>query len=103
MAVAVAACTLPSAGPSTAEMTEGAKTNTTGETRFALIDVNADVVNKMESWTKVSLQGSFRQQGAFATDKIGVGDYVQVVIWEAASGGLFSGPTNTQISGPGSR
>ncbi len=49
------------------------------------------------------LQGTFGKQGAVATQAIGQGDYVQVTIWEAASGGLFSAPTNAQLTGSGSR
>jgi polysaccharide export outer membrane protein len=104
--VALASCTLPSAGPSTSEVADGAKSKTTGETRFALIDVNADVVVKMEHWSTASLQGTFGRQRRFASEKIGVGDYVQVVVWEAAAGGLFSGfaqPGGQQGTSAGSR
>jgi polysaccharide export outer membrane protein len=54
----------------------------------------------MQNWATTSLHGTFGQQGKFATDEIGVGDVVQVVIWEAAAGGLFSAPTNDRV-GPG--
>lgn len=56
----------------------------------------------MEQWSAASLQGSFGQQRQVSTQAIGVGDSVQVVIWEAAAGGLFSAPANDRI-GPGSR
>jgi polysaccharide export outer membrane protein len=45
----------------------------------------------MERWSTVSLQGTFGTQRRAGTEDIGVGDYVQVVIWEAAAGGLFGG------------
>ena len=48
------------------------------------------------------MQGTFGRQGPVSTQAIGVGDSVQVVIWEAAAGGLFSAPANDRI-GPGSR
>jgi polysaccharide biosynthesis/export protein len=81
----------------------GTRSSKPGQTRFALVDVNSDIVAKMETWRTASLQGTFGRQREFSTDLIGVGDYVQVVIWEAAAGGLFSSPTNTQINGTGSR
>lgn len=94
---------LPGAGPTAGEVTAASKPTSTGETRFALIDVDPNVIAKMESWSAVSLQGTFGKQGAVATQAIGQGDYVQVTIWEAASGGLFSAPTNAQMTGSGSR
>ena len=100
----LASCSgLPGAGPTAGEVTAASKPTSTGETRFALIDVDPNVVAKMESWSAVSLQGTFGKQGATATQAIGQGDYVQVTIWEAASGGLFSAPANAQMTGSGSR
>jgi polysaccharide export outer membrane protein len=69
---------------------------------FALIDVDAGLAERMQSWPTASLQGTFGQQKKFSADAIGVGDSVQVVIWEAAAGGLFSAPANDR-AGPGSR
>lgn len=102
---AVAGCdflSLPRAGPSAAEVVSASAPTKTGETRFALVDVNAGIATKMEAWAAVSLQGTFGQQGRVAVDAIGVGDSVQVVIWEAAAGGLFSAPA-TDRAGAGSR
>lgn len=103
--VALAACNaLPSAGPTSAEVAVAAQpASRSGETHFALIDVDPSVVAKMESWTAASLEGTFGRQRAVATQAIGVGDYVQVVIWEAGAGGLFSAPVTTQSSGSSSR
>ena len=94
---------LPGAGPTAGEVTAASKPTSTGETRFALVDVDPNVVAKMESWSAVSLQGTFGKQGATATQAIGQGDYVQVTIWEAAAGGLFSAPASAQLGGTGSR
>lgn len=91
----LAACSgLPASGPTTAEVTAASKPTSTGETRFALIDVDPNVVARMEKWSAVSLMGTFGKQGAVSTQAIGQGDYVQVTIWEAAAGGLFSAPVN---------
>ena len=94
---------LPSAGPSTNEIYAGARSRSTGETRFALIDVNANVVAKMETWAPASLQGTFGKQSPFSGQVIGVGDYVQVMVWEAAAGGLFSAPVLGAGAAAGSR
>lgn len=102
-AVPLAGCeSLPRSGPSTSEIVEGARPSRAGGTRFALIDIDANVVAAMERWHAVSLQGSFGQQRPVATQQIGIGDFVQVVIWEAAAGGLFSSPASDRIS-PSSR
>lgn len=95
----LAACDmLPSAGPSAGEVTAAAKPNASGGTRFALIDLDASVVSRVESWSAASLQGTFGQQRAATGQAIGVGDYVQVVIWEASAGGLFSAPAVDRVS-----
>ena len=94
---------LPSAGPSTNEVYAGLRSRSTGEARFALIDVNAEVVAKMETWAPASLQGTFGQQRPFSGQVIGVGDYVQVVVWEAAAGGLFSASVSQAGAAAGSR
>jgi polysaccharide export outer membrane protein len=70
--------------------------------RFALVNVDAGIAARMAGWGAASLRGTFGEQGRFATEGIGVGDAVQVVIWEAAAGGLFSAPANDRLS-PGSR
>lgn len=99
----VAACdSLPGSGPTTSDVTAGSRPAKNGEIRFALVEIDPNVVAKMESWTAVSMQGTFGRQGPVSTQAIGVGDTVQVVIWEAAAGGLFSAPANDRI-GPGSR
>lgn len=99
----LAACdSLPGSGPSSSEIFTAAKPAKDGGTRFALVDVDPNVVAVMETWSAASLQGSFGRQGPASGQAIGVGDYVQIVIWEAASGGLFSAPANDRL-GPGSR
>lgn len=93
---------LPGSGPSSSEIAAAARPGRDGGTRFALVEVTPAVVAAMDGWTAASLQGSFGRQRPVSTQAIGVGDYVQVVIWEAASGGLFSAPASDRI-GPGSR
>lgn len=94
---------LPGSGPTSAEINAAARpARGTGEARFALIDVDPNIVAAMETWSAASLQGSFGRQRPVSTQAIGVGDYVQIVIWEAAAGGLFSAPATDRLS-PGSR
>ena len=99
---ALTACgaNLPGSGPTTSEVTAAAAPIASGETRFALVDVDLGVVAKLESWTAASMQGTFGRQPAFSTPTIGVGDSVEVMIWEAAGGALFSA---SDQSGSGSR
>ena len=100
-AACLASCSdLPGSGPSTAEVSAAAKPTISGEARFALVDVDPNVVTTMDKWEAASLQGTFGQQRPISTQAIGIGDYVQVVIWEAGSGGLFTAPANDR-GGPG--
>ncbi len=102
MGFATSCSILPSSGPSNSDVTSAARPGPTGETHFALIDVDPRIVSVMEKWQAASLQGTFGQQRPVAGQVIGVGDMVQTVIWEAASGGLFSAPATERLS-PGSR
>ena len=99
----LSACnSLPSAGPTAADIAIAGQPDRRGNTRFALVDVTADTVAVMQRWNAASLQGSFGRQRPTNTQVIGVGDSVQVTIWEAAGGGLFSSPAGERI-GAGSR
>lgn len=99
----LSACdSLPSSGPTSAEIAIAGRPGRSGGTRFALVDVTADNVAVMQRWNAASLQGSFGRRRPATTQVIGVGDYVQVTIWEAAAGGLFSAPVSDRI-GQGSR
>jgi polysaccharide export outer membrane protein len=90
--LSLSACdSLPASGPTVGEVTAASKPTTSGERHFALVDVDPNVVEKMESWTAVSMQGTFGQQGPVSIQAIGIGDSVQVAIWEAGPG-LFAPP-----------
>ena len=102
VALLTACDSLPSSGPTASEIASAGRPGRPGGTRFAFVDVTADTVAIMQRWSAASLQGSFGRQRPAAKQLIGVGDYVQVVIWEAAAGGLFSAPANDR-SGSGSR
>lgn len=91
LCLVVAACSwLPGAGPSKSDIDDAGKSQAT---RFALIDLNASVVSSMEKWPTASLQGTFGQQEPVRVQTIGVGDHIQITLWEITSGGgLFSAP-----------
>jgi len=93
---------LAGSGPSRSEIDAASKPKQGEPVRFALIDVSPGIVGVMENWGRPSLQGGFGNVRRPAAQTIGVGDSIQVVIWEAAAGGLFSAPGLDRQS-PGSR
>jgi polysaccharide export outer membrane protein len=94
---------IPASGPSASQVVAAAQAADTGEgLRFALVDVNASIVTTMRRWSAASLQGTFGLQPPTKTQTIGVGDQVQITIWESGTGGLFSAPGNDSTAG-GSR
>ena len=89
--LALAGCAaLPSTGPTTMEVSEQA--NVGAEVRFVLRDVDDQVVSVLASSRPHSFHGSFGDSRPAPSQRIGIGDTVQVTIWEAAAGGLFSSP-----------
>lgn len=100
---AVAGCSnLAGSGPSSAQIDAASKARQGEPVRFALIDVSPGTVEAMEKWGRPSLQGGFGDVRRPAAQTIGVGDSIQVVIWEAAAGGLFSA-SGLDRQSPGSR
>ncbi|MGE3703187.1 MAG: polysaccharide biosynthesis/export family protein [Hyphomicrobiaceae bacterium] len=83
---------LAGSGPSSSEIDAASKSKNGESVRFALIDVSPRIVGVMETWGRPSLQGGFGNVHRPAAQTIGVGDAIQIVIWEAAAGGLFSAP-----------
>ena len=100
---AVAGCSdLAGSGPSSADIEAASRARQGDPVRFALIDVSPGTVAAMENWGRPSLLGGFGNVRRPAAQTIGVGDAIQVVIWEAAAGGLFSSAAIDRQS-PGSR
>lgn len=93
---------LPAQGPSKSDVVDGAAPAQGLGERYALVSVDASVVSVMQRWTQASFRESFGAQRPFSAQSIGVGDSVQIVIWEAAAGGLFSAPA-TAVMSSGSR
>jgi polysaccharide biosynthesis/export protein len=103
LSASLAACSwLPAQGPSSSDMVDGAAQPSTRGERYALVNVDSNVVSVMQKWSEQSFSASFGAQRPVGTQSIGVGDSVQIMIWEAAAGGLFSAPA-TAIMSAGSR
>ncbi|HVB89091.1 MAG TPA: polysaccharide biosynthesis/export family protein [Beijerinckiaceae bacterium] len=90
---------MPGAGPSGQELIDA---GTQANPQFALIEITDPVLAEIARWPGPSFYGRFGDYRGPTQQRIGVGDSVQITIWEAAAGGLFSSPTITPNS-PGSR
>ncbi|MEE7481080.1 hypothetical protein MPAR168_09740 [Methylorubrum populi] len=94
-AVAVSGCSfLPAAGPTTSAIEAGADVATAEGlfARYEIIDVTPAVVEALRTRPLDSLLVTFGDNRPAVEPVIGVGDAVAVQVWEAGSGGLFSGP-----------
>lgn len=83
-------------------MTSGATVAETGEQPFALIEIDEFALDILAKRAAPTLRGAFGDYRPPATQPIGIGDAVQITIWEAAAGGLFSAPIADRVS-PGPR
>ncbi|WP_244948467.1 polysaccharide biosynthesis/export family protein [Methylobacterium oxalidis] len=85
---------MPASGPTAGAIASGAETTTTEGTfaRYELLDITPAVVEALRTRPLDSLLASFGDNRPALEPVIGVGDFVAVSIWEAGSGGLFSGP-----------
>lgn len=85
---------LPAAGPTAGAVVEGADISTSEGTfaRYEIIDLSAATIEALRGRALDSLLASFGDKRPSLEPVIGVGDFVAVSVWEAGSGGLFSGP-----------
>ena len=92
-ALFLASCAqLPGSGPSTNAFVEASAQK--ADFRYELIDVDQTVVSALRSRGTERLGDRFGSTGGASETLIGVGDFVTVTIWEAGTGGLFSGAVN---------
>ncbi|MEH3119877.1 MAG: polysaccharide export protein [Methylorubrum populi] len=94
-ALAVSGCSiLPASGPTTSAIESGADVATAEGlfARYEIIDVTPAIVESLRTRPLDSLLVTFGDNRPALEPVIGVGDYVAVQVWEAGSGGLFSGP-----------
>ncbi len=103
-ALFVGSCSLlPGSGPSGEAMTQSAApVAETGEQAFALVEIDDFALDILARRPAPSFRAYFGDRRPPATQAIGVGDVLQITIWEAASGGLFSSPVADRLS-PGPR
>jgi polysaccharide biosynthesis/export protein len=85
---------LPAAGPTARAVASGAEVATPDGlfARYEIIDITPAVIEALRTRPLDSLLASFGDHRPSVEPVIGVGDSVAVSIWEAGSGGLFSGP-----------
>jgi polysaccharide export outer membrane protein len=97
MLTASGCSTLPSQGPSAADVIkEGDYRNNQTIPPYLVADLDLHTVSIIEKMRGPSFVGRFGDKSARPSSVIGVGDTVLVTVWEAASGGLFS---STAIGG----
>jgi polysaccharide export outer membrane protein len=89
----VSACTvIPSSGPSAGAIESGAKA---AETPYVLVNVTQAVADMLSRDQERPLSVAFGSARKQSSSRIGVGDVVSVVIWEASQTGLFSSGENS--------
>jgi len=103
VACAVTGCnSLPKAGPDTKDIirtssiSASAASRSTSSASYNVIPVTAEIADVASSGVHNGFAGSFSKSRYVPNIKIGVGDTVSVTIFEAASGGLFSGDPGTE-------
>lgn len=82
---------LPRSGPYRSDML-AVKERMQG--RAVLIELDQRVAESLAPVREPTLEGVFGDYRPAGEQRIGIGDLVEITLWEAASGGLFSGPAN---------
>ncbi len=80
---------LPSDGPLASKIAADAQQSETEG--YELFELDASVMKALHSQSSQGLARTFGNRAPAPIQRVGVGDVVVVTIWEAASGGLFSG------------
>jgi polysaccharide biosynthesis/export protein len=83
---------LPSAGPGTGTIVNDGNQ---ASPPFAVVDLNQPVADFLSSQSAASFASTFGMGSGAPTITLGVGDMVAISIFEAASGGLFTGEAGT--------
>jgi polysaccharide export outer membrane protein len=95
--ISMSACAvLPGTGPSSDNVEGGAIAGVRSTTAlpYALVDVSADTIGFLSQPNVVSFKGSFRDRRPKPQQLVGVGDVLNVSIFEASPGGLFTPGTS---------
>jgi polysaccharide export outer membrane protein len=89
-ALSLSACgVIPRSGPSADAIMEAGRQELPP---FALVHIDDRVVSALAEWRIPTLFGHFGDYRPPSDQRIGIGDSIQVTVWEAAAGGLFSAP-----------
>ena len=75
-------------------MTSGAQ----ADAPFLLVKISDFIIQKLSGVTGASLYGRFGDYRGPVEQRIGVGDTIEVTVFEASGGGLFSQPVSTATS-----
>lgn len=98
-ALLLAGCSiLPRSGPYRSDMM-AVKERMQGHA--VLIELDQRVAEALAPLPEPTLEGVFGDYRPAGEQRIGVGDLVEITLWEAASGGLFSGPASSVSPGAG--
>lgn len=69
---------------------------------YALVDINDENIDIVSRWHRPSLGAMFGDYRAAALQRIGVGDAVNITIWEAGGSGIFAPPQPEGLINAGS-
>jgi polysaccharide biosynthesis/export protein len=92
-AILLSACSiLPGTGPSSDAVNGNATAGIRSKTAlpYALVDISADTIGFLSQPNLITFKGQFPDKRAKPTQVVGVGDVLNVSIFEAAPGGLFT-------------
>lgn len=96
-ALAVSGC--GSSGPSGRDLVSA---GTADEAPFAIVELSEPSLEAVARWHRPSFGAVFGDYRGPKVQKVGVGDTVQINIWETGSGGLYTTPGTDRVI-PGSR
>lgn len=96
---------IPSVGPSRSRIGEPGTSAEDLTRLYFVVDIDERSLPLIGRARQQTLSGLFGDNRRAVAQVIGVGDAVQVTIWEAASGGLFSAPSSSTLdrAGTGAR
>jgi polysaccharide export outer membrane protein len=95
MALLPACSVLPGTGPTSDAVNGNATAGVRSDTPlpYALVDVSADTIGFLSQPNLVTFKGEFPDKRSKPTQVVGVGDVLNISIFEAAPGGLFTPAT----------
>ena len=100
-----ACSSLPNSGPSAQDIVQqqaAAGPDGSQQQRYELVDIDSSVVDLLRHRSSTGFAARFGDRKMSREPVIGVGDSVDVTIWEASSGGLFSASAAPGQVGTGS-